>query len=113
MPRSDLWRWSATRVESDHRAREARLGLERLEQFLMLRVLPTRAWLGRDFFGGGRDQGRTAKIPSPRERRRPSREIPTEVRVAASSAQRVQARAVISSSFNPSRRSLALATAEG
>jgi hypothetical protein len=82
MPRSDLWRWSATRVEIDHRARDARLGLERLERFLMLRVLPARSWLGRGFFGGGRDQGRTAKISSPREKSRPSCETPTEVRVA-------------------------------
>jgi hypothetical protein len=44
MLRPDLWCWSAARLEIDHRAREARLRLERLERLLMLHVLPTPSW---------------------------------------------------------------------
>ena len=37
MPRYDLWSRSVTRVEYDHRARQARLGLERIEQTMVKR----------------------------------------------------------------------------
>jgi len=67
MARSDLWRWSATRVEIDQRSREARLRLEQAERLLKLRVLPTRSWIrrilhrrGRLSFGSGRMPDRSA-----------------------------------------------------
>jgi hypothetical protein len=50
MSRIDLWRWSATRVEIDHRAREARLRLEHLERLLIMRALPTGSWVSRILF---------------------------------------------------------------
>jgi hypothetical protein len=43
MSRTDLWRWSATPVEIEQRAREARMRLEHLEGLLMLRALPPRS----------------------------------------------------------------------
>jgi len=61
MARTDLWRLSATRVEIDHRSREARLRLEHLERLLGPRALPKRSWVWRvlyrrqaRFFSGGR-----------------------------------------------------------
>ena len=64
MPRTDLWRTSATRVEVDSRSREARLQLEQAQRVL---ALPTQSWLGRMYnrfrlrlFGGGRVEGRSA-----------------------------------------------------
>jgi hypothetical protein len=71
MSRIDLWRWSPTRVEIDHRAREARLRLEHLERLLIMRALPTQSWVkrvlyrrggGGRFFDGGRALGRSSNI---------------------------------------------------
>ena len=64
MPRTDLWRTSATRVEVDSRSREARLQLEQAQRVL---APPTQSWLSRMYnrfglrlFGGGRVEGRSA-----------------------------------------------------
>ena len=64
MPRTDLWRRSATRVEVDSRSREARLQLEQAQRVL---ALPTQSWLSRMYnrfglrlFGGGRLEGQPA-----------------------------------------------------
>ena len=64
MPRTDLWRTSATRVEVDSRSREARLQLEKAQRVL---ALPTQSWLSRMYnrfglrlFGGGRLEGQPA-----------------------------------------------------
>jgi hypothetical protein len=84
MARIDLWRWSATRVEIDHRAREARLRLEHLERLLLMRALPARSWVSRilyrregRFFGGARMLGRSTKIDRAGGRHREARRIPT------------------------------------
>jgi hypothetical protein len=47
MPNENLWNRSLPRVELDHRAREARLRLERLERLLVPRAAATGAWLRR------------------------------------------------------------------
>jgi hypothetical protein len=69
MSKSDLWRWSAARVEIDHRSRDARLRLEHLERVLMKRALPARSWAkralhrrGARFSDGGRALGRSSTI---------------------------------------------------
>jgi hypothetical protein len=89
MPGIDLWRWSATRVEIDHRAREARLRLEQLERLLMLRLLPTRSWLRRaPHFrspSGGNMQSRSEPVDPIGPRSRNSRHIETEIYAAVSS----------------------------
>jgi len=84
MARIDLWRWSATRVEIDHRAREARLRLEHLERLLIMRALPAQSWVSRilyrreaRFFGGGRMLDRSAKVDRTGVRRREARHFPT------------------------------------
>src|SRR5258708_39783410 len=71
MSRTDLWWWSATRVEIDHRSREARRRLEHLERLLIMRALPTQSWLRRvlyrrdgRFFSGARMLDRSTKIDS-------------------------------------------------
>jgi hypothetical protein len=76
MSRIDLWRWSATRVEIDHRSREARLRLERLERLLIMRALPTQSWVRRvlyrratRFLAGGRLLSRSSKDPAGTRRR--------------------------------------------
>jgi hypothetical protein len=83
MARIDLWRWSATRVEIDHRAREARLRLEHLERLLKMRALPAQSWVSRilyrregRFFSGGRMSDRSTKIDQTGERRREARHFP-------------------------------------
>ena len=88
MLRSDLWWWSAARVEIDHRAREARLRLEHLEMLLLSRVLPTsrpRRVLDRRglrFFRGGCVQSRSTKMAPPGPRYGQPRPIPTDVCIA-------------------------------
>ena len=69
MSKSDLWRWSAARVEIDHRSRDARLRLEHLERVLMKRALPAQSWVkrvlywrGARFSDGGRVLGRSSTI---------------------------------------------------
>ena len=64
MPRTDLWRTSATRAEVDQRSREARLHLEDAQRLLGRQ---TQSWLSRmgyrfgsRLFGGGRVAGRSA-----------------------------------------------------
>jgi hypothetical protein len=64
MSRSDLWRWSATRVEVDHRSRQARLRLEHLERLPIVRALPSRSWVRR-VLNGGRTPRRSTKIDPP------------------------------------------------
>jgi len=83
MSRIDLGRCSATRVEIDHRAREARLRLEHLERLLIMRARPARSWVSRilyrreaRFFGGARLLGRSTKIDPTGFRRREARHIP-------------------------------------
>ena len=49
--RANLWNKSVPRVELDQRARDARLGLERLERLLMPRTAATVYWIGRDLAG--------------------------------------------------------------
>jgi hypothetical protein len=85
MLKPDFWRWSAARAEIDQRAREARLGLERLESLLELRVLPTRSGprqvlhrRGLRFFRGGCVQTRSTKAAPPGPQRHQVRHIPTE-----------------------------------
>ena len=89
MPGTDLWRWSATRVEIDQRAREARLRLEQLERLLMLRLLPTRSWLWRAGHfcssSDGNMQSRSDPVDPIGHRSRHSRHIPTEIYAAVSS----------------------------
>ena len=84
MARIDLWRWSATRVEIDHHAREARLRLEHLERLLIMRALPMRSWVSRilyrregRFFSGGRMLDRSTKIDPTGVRHREARHLPT------------------------------------
>ena len=84
MSRIDLWRWSATRVEVDHRAREARLRLEHLERLLIMRALPAQSWVSRIVFrregrfsSGARMLDRSTKIDPTGLRRREARHIPT------------------------------------
>ena len=83
MPRTDLWRTSATRVEVDSRSREARLQLEQAQRVL---ALPTQSWLGRMYnrfrlrlFGGGRVEGQSAGA-----RDRKTRSVPTGFGLVAS-----------------------------
>jgi len=84
MSRIDLWRWSATRVEIDHRAREARLRLEHLERLLVMRALPAQSWVsrilyrreGRFYSGGGHMLDRSTKIDRTGVRHREACHIP-------------------------------------
>jgi hypothetical protein len=83
MSRIDLWRWNATRVEIDHRAREARLRLEHLERLLIMRALPAGSWVSRilfrregRFFSGAHTLDRSTKIDPAGVRRREARHIP-------------------------------------
>jgi hypothetical protein len=83
MSRIDLWRLSATRVEIDHRAREARLRLEHLERLLIMRALPARSWVSRilyrreaRFFSGGRMLDRSTKVDRTGVGRCEARHIP-------------------------------------
>ena len=83
MSRIDLGRCSATRVEIDHRAREARLRLEHLERLLIMRARPARSWVSRilyrreaRFFGGARMVDRSTKIDPTGFRPREARHIP-------------------------------------
>ena len=84
MSRIDFWRWSATRVEIDHRAREARLRLEHLERLLVMRALPAQSWVsrilyrreGRFYSGGGHMLDRSTKIDRTGVRHREARHIP-------------------------------------
>jgi hypothetical protein len=47
MLRANLWNKSVSRVELDQRARDACLGLERIERLLVLRAAVTDSWLNR------------------------------------------------------------------
>jgi hypothetical protein len=91
MLRPDLWCWSAARLEIDHRAREARLRLERLERLLMLHVLPTPSWPKRvlqrrrlRFFTGGCVESRSTRMAPPGPGYRHTRHFPTEVCIVPS-----------------------------
>src|SRR5881392_393031 len=84
MSRADLWRWSATRAEIDHRSREARLRLEHLERLLIMRALPARSWVrrvlyrcGLRLFNGRRVPSRSCGIDPAGARRSERRHIPT------------------------------------
>ena len=64
MLRSDLLMKNAPRVELDHRAREARLRLERAQQVLMPRPVKRRlwfGWLGARICGGVPQRSRTGR----------------------------------------------------
>src|SRR5258707_11292703 len=83
MSRTDLWWWSATRVEIDHRSREARRRLEHLERLLIMRALPTQSWLRRvlyrrdgRFFSGPRMLDRSTGIGSTGPGHREARPFP-------------------------------------
>jgi hypothetical protein len=83
VPRTDLWRTSATRVEVDSRSREARLQLEQAQRVL---ALPTQSWLSRMYsrfglrlFGGGQVEGQSAC-----SREGEARDIPTGFGLVAS-----------------------------
>ena|SRR6266404_326946 len=47
MPSKNLWNTSVPRVEADHRARDARLRLERIERLLVPRAAVANFWLRR------------------------------------------------------------------
>jgi hypothetical protein len=86
MARIDLWRWSATRVEIDHRSREARLRLEHLEQPPITRAPPTQSWIrrvlyqrGLRLFNRGGGLSRSSKIDPTGARHRQGRHIPAEL----------------------------------
>jgi hypothetical protein len=86
MSRTDFWRWSATRIEIDHRAREARLRLDRLERLLMLRLTSTRPWpkglshpRGLRSFSGEGIQSRPERVDPTGAWRRHSRQLLTEI----------------------------------
>ena len=73
MPKENLWNKSVPRVEYDHRAREARLQLERVERLLVKHyaVKDTRPFrllrlLAYSIFGRGRRGGRSTGSPSDR-----------------------------------------------
>jgi hypothetical protein len=90
MLKPDIWLRSEARAEIDHRAREARLRLERLERLLKLRGLPVRSWRGLldygrapRFFRGGRVRARSTKTAATRTWRPLSRDIPTDICVAS------------------------------
>jgi hypothetical protein len=81
VPRTDLWRRSAPRVELDSRSREARLQLERAQQLV---IPPTQSWLSRMRFGlrllgAGRGERRSAG-----SRDGEARDIPTGFGLLAS-----------------------------
>jgi hypothetical protein len=83
VPRTDLWRTSATRVEVDYRSREARLQLEQAQRVF---ALSTQSWLSRIYnrfglrlFGGGRVEGQSAGA-----RDGEARDIPTSFGLVAS-----------------------------
>ena len=85
MSRIDLWRQSATRVEIDHRSREARLRLEHIERPPITRA-PTQSWVRRLLYRRGlrlfnREGGlsRSSKIDPTGTRRGEVRQIPTEI----------------------------------
>jgi hypothetical protein len=50
MPRKNLWNASVPRVELDHRVRDARLRLERIERLLVPRAAVPNFWLRRAFY---------------------------------------------------------------
>lgn len=88
MPRSDLWRTSATRIEVDQRSREARLQLEHAQRLL---ALPTRSWLSRmryhfgwHLFGGGRVQVESVDVAGSASREDEGRDLPTGFGLLAS-----------------------------
>jgi len=66
---------SASRVEIDQRARDARLRLEQIERLVVLRAAVTASWLRRVLylFSFGRRGGgsRTSRIEGPLNNRRP------------------------------------------
>jgi hypothetical protein len=80
MPSKNLWNTSVPRVEIDHRVRDARLRLERIERLLVPRAAVTNFWLRRVFclfrlglYGNASPGNRTR---GPLSNRRPSR-MPT------------------------------------
>jgi hypothetical protein len=76
MSRANLWKKSVLRVELDQRARDARLGLERIER-LLVPCAVTDSWLRRVLYlfsssrYGGSPQGHRTR--GPLSNRRPSR----------------------------------------
>ena len=91
MLKPDFWLWSGARAEIDQRAREARLQLEQLERLLKSRMRRARSLRGEisygrglRFFFGGRERGRSARIPTTDMWRPQSYDIPSEACIAAS-----------------------------
>lgn len=74
MPRTNPWSNSVPRVEIDHRAREARLRIERIEQ-LFVRSQAKRSWLRSVLFGlrlgGSRYRLRAGQNTGPLRPRQP------------------------------------------
>jgi hypothetical protein len=92
MPRSDLLRLSAPRVELDQRSREARLRLEHVERLLVVRPLPRLSFLkrvlrrlGLRIYVGKQVEGRSGKAVQTDGRPRQGRRMPGETAGGASS----------------------------
>jgi hypothetical protein len=101
MSRTDLGRWSAARVEIDHRAREARRQLEHLERVLLMRALPTQPWMkwllyrrGVHLFNGERVPSRSNETDPAGAERRELRHILNEI-FGATTERAVSAKAAI------------------
>ena len=92
MPRSDLLRLSAPRVELDQRSREARLRLEHVERLLVVRPLPRLSFLkrvlrrlGLRIYIGKQVEGRSGKVILANGRLRRGRRMPGETAGGAGS----------------------------
>jgi hypothetical protein len=92
MPRSDLLRLSAPRVELDQRSREARLRLEHVERLLVVRPLPRLSFLkrvlrrlGLRIYVGEQVEGRSGKAVLTDGRPRQGRRMPGETAGGAGS----------------------------
>jgi hypothetical protein len=92
MPRSDLSRLSAPRVELDQRSREARLRLEHVERLLVVRPLPRLSFLkrvlrrlGLRIYIGKQVEGRSGKVILANGRLRRGRRMPGETAGGAGS----------------------------
>jgi hypothetical protein len=89
MAGTDIWRRSATRVEIDHRSREARLREEYLERLLIMRALPAQSWVRRVLYRCGMRLLNGGCVPSRSTEETPagvreSRQFPTGACIAGS-----------------------------
>jgi hypothetical protein len=83
MPKNDVLKLSAPRVELDQRSREARLRLEHVERLLVVRLLPRQSFLrrvlrrlGLRIYAGEQVAGQSARAPLTRGRPRQGRRMP-------------------------------------